>query len=359
MLIFLQKKLNFYIFSELINSVFFRSILSFIVSFSILIISGRPTISLLKRIKFYQIIRKENPISHKKKTGTPTMGGVLLILSSFTSIILLTELNNSYIWYIILILFGYGIIGFIDDLRKINKKNSTGFSPKEKYIFQTAITLVLIFLILFFEEKSFFHKISVPFLKDFEKTIGVFFIPISYFTIIGSSNAANLSDGLDGLVSNILVSIIIYLFAISIISSDPEFSKNFKVIYNKKSIDLIIICSSIAGSILGFHWFNAYPANLFMGDVGSLSFGGVIGAVTVLLRQELMLFFIGGILVIETISVILQIFFFKVSKKKLFLMAPIHHHYELSGCPEQKIVNRLWIISLLLTILGISIVKKY
>ncbi|URJ25221.1 phospho-N-acetylmuramoyl-pentapeptide-transferase [Candidatus Blochmannia ocreatus (nom. nud.)] len=337
-------------------SILIRSIISF---FSALLLSlsiGKYLIIRLHNLCFYQIIRCDGPKSHIKKQNIPTMGGIIILFAIIVSIMLWSNLSNLYVWYVLFILTTYGFLGFVDDYLKIKRKNTVGLQPRYKYFWQTLIALTLIFVMFLTDTSIIPTQIVIPLLKNCELKL-CFFLAIifAYFAIVGSSNAVNLSDGLDGLVIVPIIFITTGFSIIAYITSNINFSNFLHIPYLHCARELIIVCTSIIGASLGFLWFNAYPARVFMGDVGSLSLGGTLGAISVLLRQELLLLIMGGLFVIETISVVLQISFFKLFKIRIFKMAPIHHHFELIHCPEPRIVVRYWIISVILMLLGLII----
>jgi len=343
-----------------INFLIFRSICSFFTAFCITLFTTSSVIITLKKYKIIQKIRTEGPITHLFKKNVPTMGGIFVILSIIISTILWIDLNNKYIWYIMYILVSYGIIGLTDDLLKISKKNfKNGFSIKWKY-FWLSINALAIITIMYISSKNINNlKLIIPFFKNITPYLGIFYIPLAYITIIGTSNAVNLTDGLDGLIIIPVIIITVGLSILSWMTSNIFYQNIFNVIYLQNTNEIIVFCMSIIGSCLGFLWFNSYPAQIFMGDTGSLALGGTLGIISVILRQELLLIIMGGLLVLETISVILQIISIKIIGKKLFLMAPLHHHYELKGYKEPKIIVRCWIISLILVITGLITLKVY
>lgn len=359
MLIWLLKKLNFF---EINASVFLsmnvRALLSFLISLILSFFIGSYVIKFLKKLKIHQIVRHDGPSSHFSKENTPTMGGIIIIFCIFFTIILCADLFDMYIWCILFALITYGIIGFIDDYKKIIKKNTKGLLPQWKYLLQSILAIILACIIYTIDKNQFNDvEIFIPFFKNIQLEFGIFYIFVIYFVIVGTSNAVNLTDGLDGLAIISIIIIASMFTFITWISSDMRLSSIFHIPYLKNVQQLVIVCLAILGSGLGFLWFNTYPAQIFMGDVGSLSLGAVLGTISILLHQEILLVFIGGVFVIETLSVILQIISFKFYKKRIFLMAPIHHHYELMGNPEPRIITRFFIISYILMILSMFILK--
>ncbi|WP_422667158.1 phospho-N-acetylmuramoyl-pentapeptide-transferase [Buchnera aphidicola] len=341
------------------STIVIRSILSLFISFFITLFCTLQLIKYFQKSKIFQIIRKNILKKDKIKKNTPTMGGIAIIISIFLSSILFCDLSNIYIWYIIAILLGYGLVGLIDDYLKIKYKNTQGLTIKWKYFLLSFIALIVVYFMYLQGKNTISTQLIIPFYKNFSLQIDYIYIIISYFVIVGTSNAVNFTDGLDGLAIIPIIFLTSGFIIISLCSENLYYLQYINVPYLKNTSELTVFCASIIGSGLGFLWFNAYPAQIFMGDIGSLSLGGILGIIAVLLRQEILLIIMGGIFVVETISVILQIFIFQITKKRLFKMAPIHHHYEIKKYSEPKIVIRFWIISLLLVLIGISLLKVY
>ncbi|MGP1931181.1 MAG: phospho-N-acetylmuramoyl-pentapeptide-transferase [Arsenophonus sp. ET-YP4-MAG3] len=335
----------------------FRAIISLLTSLIIALWMGVYLISFLKKIQVGQIVRNEGPKSHFSKQGTPTMGGLLILFSIVISVILWARLNNPYVWYVLIILLGYGVIGFIDDYRKVIRKNSKGLIARWKYFWQSILALSIAFYLYSTGKNTAVTQLVVPFFKNFTPQLGLFYIFFTYFVIVGTSNAVNLTDGLDGLAIMPTIIISAGFALIAWTTGNFNFANYLKIPYIKHASELVIVCSTIVGAGLGFLWFNTYPAQVFMGDVGSLALGGALGIISVLLRQEFLLLIMGGIFVIETLSVILQIGSFKLYGQRIFRMAPIHHHYELKGWPEPRVIVRFWIISLILVLIGLITLK--
>lgn len=285
------------------------------------------------------------------------MGGIIIVVSIIFSILIFSNLSNIYIWYILYIVILYGIVGFIDDYLKVFSKKNVGLTAKHKYFWLSIIAIVLIFImqIDFFNDIKNFFNISFFNKKEIISYNGIIFFILSYLIIVGFSNSVNLTDGLDGLAMFPVVMVCIGMGCLSFVTSNFCFSHYFKINYSYYAQELLIVCSSIIGSGIGFLWFNFYPAKVFMGDVGSLSLGGSIGLISILLNQEFLLIIMGGLFVIESLSVMIQVTYFKLRKKRIFLMTPIHHHYELIGYKEYEIVIKAWIISLMLLIVSLSI----
>ncbi|WDI78653.1 phospho-N-acetylmuramoyl-pentapeptide-transferase [Candidatus Purcelliella pentastirinorum] len=345
--------INFYLFTFFSYRI--RIFASFFTSFLISLFLGFYLINLLNKFNIYQIIRINGPKTHYLKNKTPTMGGIVIIISIFLSVLFWSYSYNHYIKYIFIILFSYGLIGLIDDYFKLINKNSNGISVKYKYFFQSIIAFILSFLIYYRCKNVIFSKFIFSYFKFSEIQLDIFYIILFYFVITGTSNAVNLTDGLDGLVVIPIILVFCGFLLISYFYSDIYISSYFNIPYLCNARELVIFCSSVIGSCLGFLWFNFYPAKIFMGDVGSLALGGSLSVTSILLHQEFLLFIMGGLFVLETLSVILQVFVFRFFGKKIFLMAPIHHHFELKGYFEPNIVIRFWIISLIFVLFGLFI----
>ncbi|CRK85463.1 Phospho-N-acetylmuramoyl-pentapeptide-transferase [Candidatus Providencia siddallii] len=335
----------------------FRIIIVLLTSLVISLLFGQPLILYLKKKQVAQIVRNDGPESHFNKRGTPTMGGLLILFSIIISVLLWGVLNNSYIWCILFVLISHGIIGFIDDYRKIIKKNSRGLNAYWKFLWQSVIALIISFIMYNLGKNTSATQLVIPFLKNTIPQLGVLYTLLAYFVIVGTSNAVNLTDGLDGLAIMPTIFITLAFTLISLITSNIYFANYLHIPYLPNATELVIVCSAIIGASLGFLWFNTYPAQIFMGDTGSLSLGGTLGVIAVLLRQEFLLVIMGGVFVIETISVILQVISYKLCKRRIFLMTPIHHHFELKGLSEPCIIVRFWIVSLILVFIGLIILK--
>ena len=305
-----------------------------------------------------QPIRMDGPSDHIiKKKGTPTMGGILILIASLGSTILWMKLDNQFVWTVLLIMVGFGSIGIIDDWIKLSKNSSSGLNGKIKLSLQVLIAIPAIMSIIEISPPEILNGVAIPFLKDNYINLGIFFIPFSIFVIVGSSNSVNLTDGLDGLAI-VPVMIAASCFAlIAYLVGNVNFSSYLQLNYVPGVGEIAIILGALFGAGLGFLWFNAPPAEIFMGDTGSLSLGGVLGISSVATRHELVLIIIGGLFVVETISVILQVSYFKFTGKRIFLMAPLHHHFEKRGWEESTIVIRFWIIAVVLALIGLSTLK--
>ena len=334
-----------------------RAILSTLTALFIAVIIGPKMIRWLQRLQIGQTIRDDGPESHLAKSGTPTMGGVLILAAIMASVLLWADLTNKYVWVTLFVLVSFGVIGFVDDYRKVIRKDARGLIARWKYFWQSAIAIAVAFYLYSSQQNPAETALLVPFFKDVMPQMGLFFIVVTYFVIVGTSNAVNLTDGLDGLaiVPVILVAGAFAIFAYA--TGNINFSAYLHIPYLPLTSELVIVCTAIVGAGLGFLWFNTYPAQVFMGDVGSLALGGTLGILAVLVRQEIVLFIMGGIFVVETLSVILQVGSFKMRGKRIFRMAPIHHHYELKGWPEPRVIVRFWIISLMLVLVGLATLK--
>lgn len=304
-----------------------------------------------------QPIRDDGPQTHLVKAGTPTMGGALIILAMSISTFLWSDLTNFYVWIVLATLLMFGAIGFIDDYRKIVKQDPKGLLAKEKYGYQTAAGLFIALLLYFAADIPAETQLMVPFFKDVAIDMGPWFILFTYLVIVGSSNAVNLTDGLDGLaiMPTVLVGGALGIFAY--VTGHVKFAEYLVIPYIPGVGEVAIFCGAMAGAGLGFLWFNTYPAQVFMGDVGALALGAALGVVAVIAKQELVLFIMGGVFVVETLSVAIQVLSFKLTGKRVFRMAPIHHHYELKGWAEPKIIVRFWIITLILVLFGLATLK--
>jgi phospho-N-acetylmuramoyl-pentapeptide-transferase len=315
---------------------------------------GPPLIRKLSSLRVGQPIREIGP-DHQDKAGTPTMGGLLILLSLLVSVLLWSNLDNRFVWTVIAVTAGFGLLGFIDDYHKVNQGHSGGISARMKLVWQTGLAFLVALAI--YSDPAFDAELAVPFFKNFTPNIGWLYIPVATFIIVGASNAVNLTDGLDGLaIGPVMVAAGTFLL-LSYAAGHAGIAEYLAIKSVPGAGTLAIFCGALIGGGLGFLWFNASPAQLFMGDVGSLALGGALGTIAVLIRQEILLAVVGGIFVVETLSVMIQVAWFKLTGKRVFLMAPIHHHFEQLGWPEQKIVVRFWIISMILGLVALSSLK--
>jgi phospho-N-acetylmuramoyl-pentapeptide-transferase len=333
----------------------FRLIYAAITAFLIAFVLAPPVIRRLQALKMGQHIREDGPSSHLSKAGTPTMGGVLILFAVILSTVLWADITNQYVWLALGATFGYGVIGFADDYRKFTGSRSKGLTAGQKIVAQGLLALAI--GLFFYYLPGYSTKLSVPFFKNFTPDLGLFYIPFAVLVIVGSSNAVNLTDGLDGLaVGPIMIAALAYTI-VAYVVGNKIMSDYLLIPYIEGAGELAVFTAAIFGASLGFLWFNAYPATVFMGDVGSLPLGAALGTVAVVSKHELLLLLVGGVFVIEAISVIFQVASFKSRGKRIFLMAPIHHHFEMKGWEEPKVVVRLWIIAILLALLSLSTLK--
>ena len=335
----------------------FRAIVSTLTALALSIYFGPKLIRALQRMQIGQTVRDDGPESHLSKSGTPTMGGILILGSIITSVLLWGDLNNAYVWVVLFVVASFGIIGFVDDYRKVIRKDSKGLIARWKYFWQTIAGFATAIFLYWYAQSPEETALLIPFVKDVLPQLGLFYVVIAYFAIVGTSNAVNLTDGLDGLaiVPTIMVAGAFAVFAY--VTGNVNFSAYLNIPYIPMTSELVVVCTAIIGAGLGFLWFNTYPAQVFMGDVGSLALGAALGVIAVLVRQEIVLIIMGGVFVMETVSVILQVGSYKLRGQRIFRMAPIHHHYELKGWPEPRVIVRFWIISLILVLVGLATLK--
>lgn len=315
---------------------------------------------MIRKLTFHQIgqqVRDDGPQSHLVKAGTPTMGGALIIVAVIVSTLLWADLRNHYVWIAILVTAAFGLIGFVDDYRKLKFGNSKGLSARSKYSWQTIAGILAALAIYFSAASSAEISVLIPMLKNVAIPLGFGYVVWAYLVIVGTSNAVNLTDGLDGLAIMPCVLVGSALAVFAYVTGNAEFSSYLGFHFVLGVGELAVFCTAIGGAGLGFLWFNTYPAQVFMGDVGALALGAALGVVAVMVRQELVLFVMGGIFVAETVSVILQVATFKMTGRRMFRMAPLHHHFELKGWAEPKIIVRFWIITLVLVLIGLSTLK--
>ena len=333
-----------------------RAILSIITALMISLILGPYIINQFHINNMSEVIREDGPSSHMSKSGTPTMGGLLILSSLLISTILWANLENKYILYLIFTTISFALIGFFDDYKKLTKSKN-GMPARNKIILQLIVAGIIAYTMFTFMETTQEQQLIIPFFKDVIIDLGIFFIPFVMLVIISTSNAVNLTDGLDGLaiMPVVLVSGALGIFAY--LSGNINFSEYLLIPYIKDSGEITIFIGALVGSGLGFLWFNSYPAQVFMGDVGALSLGAAVGLIAIIVRQEIVLIIMGGIFVIEALSVIIQVLSFKYRKKRVFLMAPFHHHFEQKGWAEPKVVVRFWIISFILILIGLATLK--
>ena len=335
-----------------------RTGLSIFTSMIVVFIVGNPLINYFSAKHIHDPIRDDGPSEHiVKKIGTPTMGGLMILLGVFSGVLLWGDLSNPYNWFLIYIAGSFGLLGAYDDYKKIMKNNSSGVSSKFKIVIQIILALIGILIIYFFSESDEINNLYFPFFKNLVINLGWFFIPFYLFILVGSSNAVNLTDGLDGLATVPVILVAACFAFISYVSGNIVFSEYLQIPYIKGVGEASIFCGSMIGACLGFLWFNAPPAKIFMGDTGSLALGGSLGAVGIITKHEIVLAITGGLFVLEAISVIAQVVSFKLTGKRIFKMAPIHHHFEKKGWPESTVVIRFWIISIILAMIGLATLK--
>ena len=355
---FLSSLTENYSYLNVFKYITFRTGLSVVTSFIIVFIIGEPLIKIFQKNQISGPIRQDGPIDHIiKKSGTPTMGGLIIILGIFLGTFLWADLKNTYVLTVIFVSISLGLLGFIDDLLKIKKKNSRGLKSKYKLLGQIIISLIAIYILSEYSEHPFLNNLYFPFFKNIIYPMGFFFIPFVLFVIVGASNAVNLTDGLDGLATVPVMLVALSYTLISYIVGNTIFAEYLKIPYVQNVGELSIFCGAIFGSCLGFLWYNAPPAKIFMGDTGSLSLGGSLAVVAIIVKHEIVLAIIGGLFVLETVSVIIQVASFKLTGKRVFMMAPIHHHFEKKGWPESTVVIRFWIIAIILALVGLATLK--
>ena len=339
---------------RIFNYFTFRAILATLTSLIFCLVFGKYFISFLERRNFGQVIRELGPEKHYEKKGTPTMGGILILAAITFSCLCWGDFGNRYLWVMIFLIISFGTLGFLDDFLKLKFNSSDGLSAKMKIFWQILFASIIVTYLYLSHSIPQEISLYLPFLKDFALNLGIFFIFFSVFVIIGTSNAVNLTDGLDGLAIMPSVMVAGGLGIIAYISGNIIFAEYLNIVYLPGTEELLIICGTIIGAGIGFLWFNTYPAQIFMGDVGSLSLGAALGGMAVILRQEVILAIMGGVFVIEALSVIIQVTSFKLTGKRVFKMSPIHHHFELSGWAEPKIIVRFWIITLILVLIALA-----
>lgn len=358
MLVWLAEHLvQFYSGFNVFSYLTFRAIISLLTALFVSLWMGPRLITWLQKLQIGQSVRNDGPESHFSKRGTPTMGGLIILTSITISVLMWAHLSNMYVWCVLLVLVGYGIVGFIDDYRKVVRKDTKGLIARWKYFWQSVIALIIAFTMFAIGKDTQATQLVVPFFKDIMPQMGLWYVLLVYFVIVGTSNAVNLTDGLDGLAIMPTVFVAAGLALVAWATGNMNFAGYLHIPYVRFAGELVVVCTAIVGAGLGFLWFNTYPAQVFMGDVGSLALGGSLGTIAVLLRQEFLLLIMGGVFVAETLSVILQVGSFKLRGQRIFRMAPIHHHYELKGWPEPRVIVRFWIVSLMLVLIGLATLK--
>lgn len=334
----------------------FRTIYASLTAFIVCFLMGPWVIRRLSMMQIGQYIRDDGPQTHLQKAGTPTMGGTLIIFAVATATLLWADLTNAFIWIALLVLVGFGLIGFVDDYLMQVKKRSKGLSARGKFILQTLLAMAVGYLVVL--SSDFDTRVTVPFFKKVSLDLGWGYVLFAAFVIVGASNAVNLTDGLDGLAIGPMTIAAVTYMIFSYVAGHVKIASYLQINYVTFSGEVTIFCGALAGAGLGFLWFNAYPAQVFMGDVGSLALGGSLGTVAVMTKQEILLALVGGLFVLEALSVIFQVGYFKLTKgKRIFRMAPLHHHFELKGWPEPKVIVRFWIIAIALALISMSTLK--
>ncbi|MGB2287589.1 MAG: phospho-N-acetylmuramoyl-pentapeptide-transferase [Porticoccaceae bacterium] len=334
-----------------------RGILSVLTALAISLLAGPILIRRLNQLQMGQAIRNDGPQSHLSKAGTPTMGGALILLAIFVSTLLWADLHNRYVWVVLGVTFSFGLIGWVDDYRKVVEKNPRGLPGRWKYFWQSIFGFIAAGVLFYTAQTPAETELIVPFFKNFALALGPFYILFTYFVIVGTSNAVNLTDGLDGLAILPTVLVSGALGIIAYLTGNYQFANYLHIPFISGAGELLIFTAALCGAGLGFLWFNTYPAMVFMGDVGALALGAAIGVVAVIVRQEIVLLIMGGVFVMETLSVIMQVVSFKLTGKRIFRMAPLHHHYELKGWPEPRVIVRFWIITVMLVLFGLATLK--
>jgi phospho-N-acetylmuramoyl-pentapeptide-transferase len=339
------------------NYLTMRAILGALTALIISFIVGPKMIKSLSVNQLGQVIREDGPETHLLKAGTPTMGGALILTAICVATVLWADLENHYVWIVLFVTLSFGVIGYVDDYRKLVLQDPAGISAKQKLFWQSSAALVAAIALYVTATDEVQTSLLIPYFKDLSIPLGMFQVVVTYFFIVGFSNAVNLTDGLDGLaiMPTVLVGGALGLFAY--VTGNTNFSEYLGIPYVAGTGEIMVFCAAMAGAGLGFLWFNTYPAQVFMGDIGALSLGAALGAVAVIVRQELVLAIMGGVFVVETLSVIIQVTSFKLTGKRVFRMAPLHHHFELKGWAEPKVIVRFWIITFILVLIGLASLK--
>ncbi|MDE3072717.1 MAG: phospho-N-acetylmuramoyl-pentapeptide-transferase [Pseudomonadota bacterium] len=342
---------------HLFQYITFRTIMAALTALAMSLLLGPPIINRLAAMKAGQVVRSDGPQTHLIKAGTPTMGGVMILLAVIIATLLWADLHNRYVWVVMAVLVAFGVIGFYDDYKKLVLKDSRGLASRWKYFWQSLFGLVAAWFLFHTATLPADTALYVPLFKQVVLPLGPGFVLLAYFMIVGFSNAVNLTDGLDGLaiMPTVLVSGALGIFAY--VAGNKVFSEYLGIPSIPGAGELSIFCGALSGAGLGFLWFNTYPAQVFMGDVGALAIGAALAAIAVIVRQEIVLIVMGGVFVMETVSVMLQVASFKLTGRRVFRMAPIHHHFELKGWPEPRVIVRFWIISVVLVLVGLATLK--
>lgn len=334
-----------------------RAILGVLTALVISLVVGPRMIQRLTLYQVGQVVRNNGPQSHLSKAGTPTMGGALILVAIGVATLLWSDLSNRFVWVVLLVTLLFGVIGWVDDYRKVARKDSRGLPARWKYLWQSVFALGVAVFLYSTAQQPVETQLIVPFFKTVALNLGWLYIPLVYFVVVGSSNAVNLTDGLDGLaiLPAVMVGGALGVFAYA--TGHVNFSQYLSIPYIPGVGEVVVFCGALVGAGLGFLWFNTYPAQVFMGDVGALALGAALGILAVLVRQELVLLVMGGVFVMETVSVILQVASYKLTGRRIFRMAPLHHHFELKGWPEPRVIVRFWIITVILVLVGLATLK--
>ncbi len=343
-------------FLNIFQYITFRAAYAAVTSLLISFIFGPFLIRALKKRKAGQEIREDGPQTHLIKSGTPTMGGILILIAVIISVLLWQDLGNYYTWVSLLSLVGFGLIGFVDDYLKVFRHSSEGLQARFKFSAQVLVSLIIV-LIIYFEDSGYATLLYLPFFKYPVLNLSVMYIPFAVILLVGFSNAVNLTDGLDGLASGLVILVGLSMGIITYLTGRVDYAEYLQIPYIGDSGELMVLSFALVGASVGFLWYNTHPAEMFMGDTGSLSLGGTIGVLALLTKKEILVIIIGGVFVLEAVSVIIQVVSFKLTGKRVFKMAPLHHHFELKGWAESKIVIRFWIIGGLFAILSLSTLK--
>jgi phospho-N-acetylmuramoyl-pentapeptide-transferase len=348
---------SFYHAFQVFQYITLRAILATITAFIIALVVGPAMIRWLTRAQVGQTIRDDGPQTHLRKAGTPTMGGALIIIAIAVTVLLWGNLNNRYLWLTLTAMLGFGAVGWFDDYRKLVRKNTKGLPAHWKYFWQSILGIIIAVSLYATHHLPAETQLLVPFFKNIVINLGLFYIVLTYFVIVGTSNAVNLTDGLDGLaiLPTVLVGGALGIFAY--LTGHLSFANYLSIPFIPGAGEMAVFSGALVGAGLGFLWFNAYPAQVFMGDVGALGLGAALGTLAVIVRQEIVLVIMGGVFVMETVSVILQVASFKLTRKRIFRMAPLHHHFELKGWPEPRVIVRFWIITVILVLFGLATLK--
>ncbi len=348
---------QFYSGFNVFNYLTFRAILGVLTALAISFIVGPAMIRRLSVYNIGQTVRDDGPESHLSKAGTPTMGGALIIVAITVATLLWADLHNRYVWVTLAVMLAFGLIGWVDDWRKLVRRDPRGLPARQKYLWQTVAGLTVAVFLYHTAAVPAETRLIVPVFKDVALDLGWGYVVLTYFVIVGSSNAVNLTDGLDGLAIMPAVMVGGALGIFAYLTGHARFAEYLAIPFIPGVGELVVFCGALVGAGLGFLWFNTYPAQVFMGDVGALALGAALGVLAVLVRQELVLFIMGGVFVVETVSVILQVASYKLTGRRIFRMAPLHHHFELKGWPEPRVIVRFWVITVILVLIGLATLK--